>query len=210
MNFSPEEIKQKFRRPLPGLASQLKMAPVTRALELEVLRDKIHAARKSAVLILLFPEDGHLKTILIKRSEYKGFHSGQMAFPGGKREESDINYQATALRETMEEIGVKPDDIEIVAQLSDLFIPPSNYLIKVFVGLCSQKPEYVPDNQEVQAVVEVALRDLCDDRNKRQKEFFAGALNHKVPAPYYEVNNVEIWGATAMIISELVDVLNSK
>ena len=209
MFLSADDIKQKFRQPLPGLSSHVKMAPATRSLELAAWKDKIQLAKKSAVLILLFPDNGQIKTVLIKRSEYEGVHSGQMAFPGGKREKTDRDFEATALRETAEEIGVQPHEIEIIAQLSDLFVPPSNFLIKVFVGLCDQKPDYVLDKKEVQAVVEVALSDLFDEQNRLEKEFFAGALNLKITAPYYKVNNVEIWGATAMIISELLDVLRN-
>jgi len=165
-------------------------------------------ARNSAVMVLLFPDNGKLKTVLIKRSEYDGVHSGQISFPGGKKEDIDISFEATALRETCEEIGIQPDRIEILGQLSDSYISPSNFLVKAFVGYIYQKPEYIPDKKEVQSVAEVNIDEFYDSRNKSEKEFYSTSRNIKIHAPCYLVNGIEIWGATAMILSELLDILN--
>jgi len=208
MYLSTDELKQKLQQPLPGLTSHLKMAPRNRKEEYTVLNDTLSRARKSAVLILLFPENGKLKTVFIKRSEYDGIHSGQISFPGGKYETSDKTFDRTALRETKEEIGVDRDKIEILGQLSDFYIPPSNFLVKVFVGYSSQRPVYIPDKKEVQSVVEVNIDDFYDSRNITEKEFYSTSRQLKISAPCYSINNVEIWGATAMIVSELLDVLN--
>ena len=207
MLFSKSNLKQKFQLPLPGLASHIKMAPANRMEALFGMQDMIPFAKKSAVLILLFTENEELKIVFIQRSEYEGVHSGQIAFPGGKKEDFDNDFEATALRETFEEIGVESGKIEIVGQLSDLFVTPSNFLIKVFVAFCKEKPNYVVDKNEVQSVLEVSLNDLFNDKNKHEKEFYAGAMGLKVSAPFYKVNDVEIWGATAMIVSELIDIL---
>jgi len=203
-----EDIKNKLRKPLPGLLSQLKMAPPNRVEQL--LNNNINNtanARKSAVLILLFYDSGILKTAFIKRSEYEGVHSGQIAFPGGRFETEDITFQTTALRETWEEIGVRSNEVEIIGQLTDVYIPPSNFLVKVFVGFCAQKPLYVIDKKEVQHVVEIEIEDLLNDKAKGEMEILSSITKSKVTVPCYSINGVEIWGATAMIISELSDTL---
>lgn len=203
------ELKRKFQQPLPGLSSQLKMAPEKRIPELLEMNDKIHLAKQSAVLILLFPENDQLKAVFIKRSEYDGVHSGQIAFPGGSCEDTDNDFAATALRETFEEIGVEPEKIEIVGQLSDLYIPPSNFMVKVFVGYCAQKPEYSIDKKEVQSVIEIPVADFYTDNIIFEKEFGSGNRKFSIKAPFYKINDVEIWGATAMITSELLAVFKA-
>ncbi|MDD4968151.1 MAG: CoA pyrophosphatase [Paludibacter sp.] len=207
MQLSIDELRQKFLQPLPGVSSHQKMSPSHRVQEFSGLTDMQPVARKSAVLILLFPDNEKLKTVFIKRSEYDGIHSGQISFPGGKYENSDKTFEDTALRETMEEIGVGQDRIEIIGKLSDFYIPPSNFLVKVFVGYSNQRPQYIPDKKEVQSVIEVNIEDLYDNRNITEKEFYSTSRKIKVNAPSYSINGVEIWGATAMIVSELLDVL---
>lgn len=208
MLLSLSQLKEKFNKPLPGLPSQLKMAPQTRALELQNAAEKILYATPSAVLILLFEDNNELQTLLIKRSEYAGIHSGQMAFPGGKKEPNDASFEATALREVHEEIGVSASEIELIGSLTDLYLPPSNFLVKVFVGYCSCIPHFTLNTNEVQAVVKVAVADLFDSKNRKTKEFYAGALNQKISAPYFQLQQYEVWGATAMILSELTHVLS--
>lgn len=207
MYFSIDELKQKLQQPLPGVKSHLKMAPKNRLEDLSTFNITPPLVRKSAVLILLFPDNGKLKTVFIKRSEYEGVHSGQISFPGGKFENTDSTFEATALRETNEEIGVEPDNIEIIGQLTDFYIPPSNFLVKVFVGYTTKKPEYIPDKKEVQSILEVDIDEFYDSNNIAEKEFYSTSRKTAVFAPHYLVNGLEIWGATAMILSELLDVL---
>ena len=203
-----EELKQKLQQPLPGVTSHLKMAPRQRTNEYSGFNGLKSLARKSAVLIILFPENGLLKTVFIKRSVYDGVHSGQISFPGGKYENTDKTFEGTALRETKEEIGVDGDKIEIIGQLTDFYIPPSNFLVKVFVGYCIHKPAFITDKKEVQSVVEVNLDDFYDPGNISEKEFYSTSRKLKIVAPCYLINDVEIWGATAMIVAELLDILN--
>jgi 8-oxo-dGTP pyrophosphatase MutT (NUDIX family) len=207
MQLSIEELKQKFLRPLPGALSHLKMSPRNRVDDFSGNNPMMPLARRSAVLVLLFPDQGQLKTVFIKRSVYNGVHSGQISFPGGQYETTDNSFEATALRETNEEIGVPGDKIQLIGRLTDFYIPPSNFLVKVYVGYTSQKPEYIPDKKEVQSVVEVNVEDLYDGNNITQKEFYSTSRNGVVNAPTYVISGVEIWGATAMIVSELLDVL---
>jgi len=207
MQLSIEELKQKFQQPLPGVTSHLKMSPEHRIKEFSDLTETLLSARKSAVLILLFPENGKLKTVFIKRSEYNGVHSGQISFPGGKYEQSDISFKETALRETNEEIGVSKDKIEIIGQLSDFYIPPSNFMVKVFVGYATHKPIFTKDTKEVQSIVDVFVEEFYDNNIIAEKEFYSTSRQIKVKAPAYIINGLEIWGATAMMVSELLDVL---
>jgi 8-oxo-dGTP pyrophosphatase MutT (NUDIX family) len=209
MLLSKTELKQKFQQPLPGTASHLKMAPPNRAKELLEKENHLLTARQSAVMVLLFPSDNRLRAIYIKRSEYDGVHSGQIAFPGGKQEKTDTGFEATALRETFEEIGVTADKIEIIGQLSDLFIPPSNFIVKPFVGYCTHQPAYKLDPREIQSVVEIDLADFYSENRIFEKEFSTGTAGKTIKAPYFAINGIEIWGATAMITSELLDVLNN-
>ena len=208
MNITKTEIQRKLSTSLPGIDSQLRMGPKHRAVELEAMAKRRDLAKESAVLILLFAENNKLKVVFIKRAEYDGVHSGQIAFPGGKKEVYDTDFMATALREANEEIGVEPHQVEIIGQLTDLFIPPSNFLVKIFVGYCTQKPAYKPDKREVQAVIEIDLDKFYSESAVTEKEFMAKALNTTIKAPCYSVDNVVIWGATAMIMSELLDTLN--
>jgi 8-oxo-dGTP pyrophosphatase MutT (NUDIX family) len=210
MFLSIEDLKHKLQQPLPGIKSHLKMAPNRVTNELSGINEKLETARKSAVLILLFPEDGNLKTVLIKRSEYEGIHSGQISFPGGKKEDIDQNFEATALRETLEEIGVESSKIEILGQLTDFYISPSNFLVKVFVGYSSQRPDFIKDSKEVQTVLIIDLEEFFRGNIIHEKEFNSTSRVLKINAPYFKINDIEIWGATAMILSELLDVLNDK
>ena len=209
MNLSIDELKSKFQQPLPGTVSHLKMAPPNRAKELLEKQNYLLAARQSAVMVLLYPLNNQLHTVFIKRSEYDGIHNGQIAFPGGKKEKTDQNFEETALRETFEEVGVKADDIEVIGQLSDLFIPPSNFIVKPFVGYCTRQPAYNIDRKEVQSVIEIDLADFYSENRIFEKEFRSGISGQTIKAPYFDIMNIEIWGATAMITSELLDVLNS-
>ena len=208
MNKSLEELRELLKKKLPGSAAQLKMAPKGRELELSNSLQRIITATQSAVMVLLFSENNRLQIVFIQRSIYDGHHSGQIAFPGGKTEKHDANYLATALRETTEEIGIKAESIEVIGQLTDLFIPPSNYLVKVFVGLCKSAPSFIIDSHEVQSVICVDFDDLLDETNLHSKAFFASTLNPTI-APYFLVQNKEIWGATAMIVAELIDIIQN-
>ena len=209
MTLSPEEIKLLLQKPLLGLTSHLKMAPPTRKTELEVAKKAMQFAKKSAVMILLFHEGEKLKVVFIRRSFYVGIHAGQMAFPGGRYEDSDVTVEETAFRELEEEIGIKRDKIELLGRISDIYVPPSNFLISVFVGYLSEKPFYTPDEREVAEVIEVDFEDFLKPENIAVKDFHVPSVNHAVTAPYYQTTHCDIWGASAMVVSELVDMLQN-
>jgi len=176
------------------------MAPEFRG-EFSHVRDPVPAA----VMILLYPMNRQISTVFIKRNEYPGHHSAQVSLPGGAREEGDPSLEYTALRETGEELGI-PDPIEVLGSLTHLFIPVSNFMVTPFVGVLPQRPLFRPDGTEVQFLIETSLYALADPRNRGSEK----VVRHgqKMVAPYYRVGNEKIWGATAMILSEFLQVVS--
>ena len=209
MNLTKQELKHKLTGPLKGMNSHLKMAPKHRISDYMNEQKMVVNAQKSAVMILFFQEDNVLKMIVIRRSVYVGIHSGQIAFPGGRYEEEDGDVRVTALREIEEEIGISEEKIEIIGRLSDIYVPPSNFLISVFVGHLAEKPQYKIDEREVDEVIEIPFSDFFKPYVIKQKDFYVNSIKAVSNAPYFDVTNAEIWGASAMVICELLDILKS-
>jgi 8-oxo-dGTP pyrophosphatase MutT (NUDIX family) len=201
-----ESIKKRLTEPLPGLTSQLKMATMRRQVKdgRMVIPEDV---RKAGVLVLFYPSNGNINLVFIKRAEYPGVHSGQVSFPGGGRETGDKDIVATALREAEEEIGVARHIVVPVGTLTDLFIPPSNFLVTPVVGYTHDRPDFKPDPAEVDQILEVPLSTLLDKDTRQEKDItIFPAINLNVPC-YYADGHV-IWGATAMMLSELIDVIS--
>lgn len=207
MSSSINPIFQKLNNPLPGWEGQKHLAPNFRAEEIKNMGKEIENARKSAVMILLYEKEGEIFIPFIRRVTYDGVHSGQISLPGGKAEKSDKDFQHTALRETSEEIGIPVERIKILRQISDLYIPPSNFLVKVFVGYLAEKPLFVADQKEVETIIEVPVTKLLKTDNIKSKIFYRSSDGKERSAPYFDVCGIEIWGATAMIISELIEII---
>lgn len=201
-----KKLKYRLSLPLPGIEAQLKMAHVERRLNLSRIKIPDYA-RMGAVLILLFEEEGSVKTCFIERTQYDGVHSGQIAFPGGKKE-PDETLEQTALRETEEEVGVNRHHITVLGQLTELYIPPSNFLVHPFVGSVGYRPQFLPQVTEVAEVVEVNIDELGDVRLRGEKKIMLSNGN-MVHTPYYSLHGKTVWGATAMIISEFLEVVNT-
>lgn len=187
-----------LQKTLPGEAAQLEMAPTFRG----SFPDQGQALQ-AAVMILLYPANSEIHLVFIKRNEYKGPHSGQVSFPGGALEADDLSLEETATRETREEIGVL-DSIEILGALSQLHIPVSNFLVSPFVGWIDNTPVFQPDRSEVQYVIEVSLRELLNPALRDSETLYHHG--RKVEAPFYKVGLDKVWGATAMILSEFLQV----
>jgi 8-oxo-dGTP pyrophosphatase MutT (NUDIX family) len=139
--------------------------------------------------------------VFMKRNEYDGPHSAQVSFPGGAREEKDLSLEWTALRETREELGIT-DHIEILGSLTGLYIPVSNFRVKPYVGWITDKPAFNPDPSEVQYLIEASLNDLLDPAIRDSETIFRHGKT--IEAPYFRVGEEKIWGATAMILSEFL------
>ncbi|WP_430615476.1 NUDIX hydrolase [Flavobacterium sp. JP2137] len=193
-------------QPLFALQAHIKMAPLERIKYLETEDYSLYNPKKSAVLMLLYPKDNKTNLLLIERAEYPGIHSSQIAFPGGKKDASDRNLTQTALRETREEVGVAEEQIEIIKPFSEIYIPPSNFIVSPFLGFALSDLSFVLQPTEVAKVIEMPLEDLLDDRIiEHVKMNTSYAIDIDVPA--YLVDDHIVWGATAMMLSELKETL---
>ncbi len=200
------QLEVKLQGQLLGKVAHSRLMPVTRR-KFPVSPD-LSRAKPSSVLILFYPHDDQPNIVFIQRPQYDGVHSGQIAFPGGKTEASDSSMQHTALRETGEEIGVNIDDVEVIGKLSQLYIPPSNFLVEPFVGYLNYKPEFVPEAKEVSEIFTVSLDELMDEKSFQQQVIDVLGLKYNVPCFY--VQQKIIWGATSMILNELLEVVRMK
>lgn len=166
--------------------------------------------RLSAVMALFYPKDEQLHVVLMKRPEYDGAHSGQVSFPGGKMEEFDADLEATALREAEEETGLDRNKIKVLGKLTDLYIPPSGFLVSPYVGALDETPVFSPDEREVAALIEMPVSMLLDDTIVQQKKIHIKSHNVYIDTPYFDVFGHVVWGATCMMLSELKEVLKLR
>lgn len=193
--------------PLPAEASQFKMSPPFREILQDLQKENMKHAKQAGVMALFYPDNQQLtKLALILRKTYKGVHSAQVGFPGGKLEPTDKDLMEAAIRETHEEIGVHPSEITVLKQLTQVYIPPSNFYVQPFIGLAKQTPLFKKQDEEVEDIIEVFLTDFIDERNVVIKSVSTSyKLNVEVPA--FKLNNHIVWGATAMMLSEIKDLL---
>lgn len=196
------------KQPLFALDAHLKMAPLERVQYLQNYDYSVHKPKASAVLSLFYPKNNKVHLLLIVRASYPGVHSSQIAFPGGKKEITDKNLQETALRETNEEVGINSATIEIVKQWSDIYIPPSNFMVSSFMGIATRTPEFILQPSEVSAVIELPVTDLLNDalvQNVKMSTSYAT----DILVPAFVIEDHIVWGATAMILSEIKETLKS-
>lgn len=165
--------------------------------------------KKGGVLILLYNVEGEAHFPLIQRPKYEGIHGGQMALPGGRYEESDGDLVRTALRETREEIGVPEKYIKVIGSLSTFFVAASNYMVKPVVGIIDAIPDFIPDPREVEGIITPTINQLIDPTLRKEKELTV-RNGYKLLSPYFDLGNRIVWGATAMMLSELVVILNEE
>lgn len=191
---------------LPAMKAHAIMAPLER---LETIQSPLNSKsepRKAAVLMLFYPKQEQTHLVLIVRNSYEGVHSAQVAFPGGKYEESDLDFAYTALRETQEEVGVDPKVIELIKPFTPMYIPPSNFMVHPFLGITKEEIRFVPDPNEVAQIIELPLTVFLDESivvEARLTTSYAEEMN----VPAFSIDNKIVWGATAMMLSELKEVL---
>lgn len=193
---------------LPAEEAHCKMAPPERADLIKNIDWTTINPKRAAVLMLLYPSDGEAKLTLIQRNEYKGVHSSQIAFPGGKIESFDESPLHTALRETEEEVSVPASDVKIVRPLSRVYIPPSNFEVSPFLAYLDQEPEFIPDPREVASVIAFQLKDLLDDQNIVLNQM-GTSYSESILVPTFRAEGHFVWGATAMMLSEMKEVLKA-
>ncbi|MEM6514948.1 MAG: CoA pyrophosphatase [Bacteroidota bacterium] len=192
---------------LLGEPSQFKMSPPFRKELIDKNREKMKTAKRAGVMALFYPNsENETHLILILRKTYKGVHSAQVGFPGGKVEKSDKDLKATALRETEEEIGVPAGNILIKKPMSPIYIPPSNFTVFPFIGITKSTPIFIKEEAEVEDLIEVKLSHLLNEENATEVSVMT-SFNVKLVVPAFKLNGYDVWGATAMMLSEVKDML---
>lgn len=189
---------------MPGEIAHQLMAASSR---LSFTQKPNYKTRKSAVLVLFYPFDNELHTCLILRPPYDGAHGGQVAFPGGQHEKTDETLIRTALREAQEEIGIRTQDVTVLGPMTELYIPVSNYHVLPVVGFMPRKPDFFPDPVEVAEIIEVNIGQLLNPELIGEETLNIRGLD--IQAPMYYFSGQKIWGATAMMISELKMILEA-
>ena len=157
-------------------------------------------------MAIFYPKMEDTYILLMLRKEYPGVHSKQIGFPGGKVEKVDKDLLETAKRETHEEVGIFPETIEMIKPLTEVYIPPSNFLVQPFLGLYKEIPHFILDTKEVEALIEVRLEDFLDETNLLEQRLTTSYANN-ILVPAYKLNGYTVWGATAMMLSEVKDLL---
>lgn len=193
---------------LPGEEGHNVMVPQERLRITESLNFKDLKPKNAGVMMLFYPKAGKTHLVLIVRNSYDGVHSSQIAFPGGKYEKEDVDLERTALRETYEEIGVKPNKIHVVKAFTNLYIPPSNFMVYPFLGICNEEITFYPDSNEVAAIIELPLTTFLNESIVVSANINTSYAT-SIAVPVFKIDEHIVWGATAMMLSELKIVLNS-
>lgn len=188
--------------------AHIKMAPLER---ISNLKDKSYfeiEPKNAAVLMLVYPKNEVAHLALIVRNTYPGVHSSQIGFPGGKEELEDGTLEITALRETEEEVGVPIEKVEIIRQCTEIYIPPSNFLVTPFLGFSDENLQFTPNPAEVKRVIELPIHQLLNDETIVQTKMTTSYATD-IDVPAFQVENFLIWGATAMMLSELKELFKN-
>ena len=201
-NFTQTLSNYFTQNPLPGHEKIMQKILPSR-LNSKVLPNE--NTRRSAVLLMFYPKGNEIFLPLILRPQYDGVHGGQMAFPGGRVEFKDKDIQATALREAQEEIGIKATDVKVLTNLTELFIPPSNLYCQPVLGCLPYRPDFYPDEREVAGIFEVTIAEILDPAIIQIRSI--EARGQKFETPCFVIQNQVVWGATALMIAELIEIL---
>jgi 8-oxo-dGTP pyrophosphatase MutT (NUDIX family) len=204
MHDFPTSLKTELSKGLPGTEVQWQMASSDRFVR-NFPRVPGKDARIAAVLILLYPEKGSVYTVFMQRPDYDGVHGGQISFPGGKKEPEDEDVVGTAYREANEETGVNTTEIKFIGTTTPLYIPVSKMIVTPVIGWIEKKPVFNYQPEEVEFLIEADLKRLLDPSIIKIKPFkIRGEL---IDVKYYDYDGHTIWGATAMILNELLVLL---
>jgi 8-oxo-dGTP pyrophosphatase MutT (NUDIX family) len=203
-----EKLRAALRRPLPGLDAQLRMAPAPR-LGWDPLKFP-DGASDGAGLLLVYPHDDTLHIVLTVRGSGLRNHTGQVSLPGG-RVDAGETFEAAALREATEEIGIDPSTVELLGRLTPLHIPVSGFLLHPIVGYTSMRPAFQRAEWEVARIIEAPV-SLLADRAVVKRELRTRVVKGQsidVDVPYFDLDGEKVWGATAMVLAEFCAILTS-
>ena len=206
MPLSASDLRDALKGPLPGHNAFADLSGYPRP-SIEAALALSPPPRESAVLIVIHPVAGTDHTLLMRRTIYPGVHSGQISFPGGKREAEDPSLIATAIREFQEETGADTSGFEIVGELTRIHIPPSHTLVTPIVAWAPMLGSLRPDPREVDELLDVPLPELLRNDILLRKPFRMNADGSERMAAYWNVRGETVWGATALMIAELRTVL---
>jgi 8-oxo-dGTP pyrophosphatase MutT (NUDIX family) len=203
-----KQFKKELAHNLPGESAHQKMAPLNRPLSSYAIKEATNI-RESAVAVILFRKNDEIHCVLTQRQEYEGNHSGQISFPGGKKDESDVHLEETARRECFEEIGIPRSIGLLIGQLTDVFIPVSGFKVSPFVYFHHELPELIRNTREVAEIIDFPLFDLKNEAVISQMEITLPNGNTLKKVPYFNLSDKQVWGATALILSEIKEILLS-
>ncbi len=205
-NFIQSLEKSVTEHGLPGEQAHRLLMPVKRPLS-SVAKANTSNYRESAVGIVLHPGDDAMQCILIKRPSYIGAHGGQISFPGGKRDATDIDLEFTARRECFEEIALPHTHAQLIQPLTEVFIPVSKFSVQPYVFFAEDLPELIPDQREVEEIIHFDVAHLLHDKNIATTSIpLQTGLTIK-DVPYFDIHGHIVWGATAMMLAELKVIL---
>ena len=199
------QLIEAFKQPLPGKNGQAQLKPYLK-INKNIDAPSFIKPKEGAVMAVIYPKENIPHLLLIERPLYDGVHSGQIAFPGGKIEKSDASFLHAALRETHEEVGIESNHIQVVGNLTEVFVFASNFMVYPFVGIMQEIPTFALETKEVAGVLEIPLLRFFEDGIIKEKKI-KNALGFNLMAPYYDLDNKVLWGATAMMVSELCAVI---
>ena len=208
MNFEffSKNIPKILKEELPSISAQTKMAPNDRVAILNDRNYQDNNPRKAAIMMLFYPKNTVTHLVLIVKNSYPGVHSSQIAFPGGKVENFDVNLEETALRETHEEIGIPPNKIKVIRPFTEIYIPPSNFLVYPFLAYSNHELDFTLQKEEVAAIIELPITKFMDD-SIIVSMLMNTSYSKNIEVPCFKVDDHYIWGATAMMMSELKEML---
>ncbi len=192
---------------LPGIEAQNRMAHKVRRRKMTPPDD----VRIACVLALFYPKNNEWHTVLMERvsNTIRDKHKGQISFPGGKLEEHDASFEAAALREAKEEVNVNPKEVRVLGRLTELYIPVSNFLVYPVVGFSEEVPDLKPEPSEVANILEVPFEHFMRTEHVKTADLKIAPHITLREVPYFDINGQMLWGATAMMMSELLEVVKT-